>query len=111
MIELNNLSEKELQELANKIKQQQDAIAQEKLNKVRETVKEKMRTLRENSELILSLIDHSKKSCSDDNPFNSYVHDNGHPECTKCKLIDMFQNEWEDGFWDVNIEISVHEVK
>lgn len=111
MIELNDLSENELQELASRIKQQQDVIAQEKLDKKRETVKAKMKILRENSELILSLIEHSKKSCSDENPFNSYVHDNGYPECKKCKLIDMFQNEWEDGFWDIDIEINIREVK
>lgn len=56
----------------------------------------------ENKELLLSLMDHGRTSCSDESPTNGYAH-NGYYRCYKCALIltdghDLGDVEMELGF-------------
>ena len=71
------------------------------------TVTKHIQYLRENKEIILSLIDHSRTSCSDDNCCNGYIISDGFARCNKCFLIEILNGEWGDGDFEVTFDVNI----
>ena len=65
--------------------------------------------LRKNKELILSLVKHGRTSCSDENPINGYGTSDYGARCTKCHLIEILDEEWEDRF-SVTFDVYIDKV-
>ncbi len=69
------------------IKEEQEALREEKLNA-------KIAYIREHADVILPLLEHDRTSCSDTNVDNGFGSrgDNGY-RCAKCALIELIQHE------------------
>ena len=78
----------------------------EKQEKKQNAIK-RIQFLRENRHIILSLIDHSKKDCSDEHPINGYAGEECGGGCPKCKLLEILNGCWEDGAFDVNFSVDI----
>lgn len=98
--------EKRLDELKKEEEQWKEKM--DEMNEKREKIKEerkqiliqknsvKMKYLRENRDVLLSLIEHDRTSCSDDNVSNGYSYSSGHYRCAKCYLIELLNGDWGD---------------
>lgn len=64
--------------------------------------------LRKNKDFVLSLFEHSRSSCSDENPCNGYHFDEQHARCEKCHLIEILNDEFNNDF---EVMLSVNIVK
>lgn len=100
-----NIEEKELYEKLNKIKTEKEEIKQRKIKEKKKEVGKKLDCLREHKDFILSLIEHSRTSCSDDHPCNGYDYDRGYARCNKCYLIEILNGEWGNEI-DVEFDVS-----
>jgi len=96
------MSKRELEDLSKLVELQKQLLKDEEVNKLREKAKIKISKLREQKDLILSLIDHSRTSCSDSNVCNGYGSADYGARCTKCHLIEIFDQEWDDGEWEID---------
>lgn len=83
--------EKEKKEIEEKISK----IKEEKFAGRRRRVSEKLSSLTEDQKnFLLSLIDHDRSSCSDENIANGlYSSSNGRWRCRKCMLIEVLNGE------------------
>jgi len=110
-MDVSKMSAQELQELSKQVENQQKLLKEEELNKRRNIAKSKMEKLREQKDLILSLINHSRTSCSDTNICNGYGSADYGARCTKCHLIEIFDKEWDDGEWEVDFDVTITKVQ
>ena len=110
-MDLSQMSVKELQELSEQLEKQKQILKDEKLNKLKSIAKVKIEKLREQKDLILSLIDHSKTSCSDSNVCNGYGSADYGARCTKCHLIEIFDQEWSDGEFEVDFNVTITKIQ
>ena len=102
------LEEKELYYKLNKIKEEKEEIIQQKISEKRKEVAKKIRYLRENKDVILPLLEHSRTSCSDENPCNGcYDYNNGYARCNKCWLMEILDDEWYDENDGENIDFDI----
>lgn len=101
------LEEKDLYEKINKIREEKEEIRQQELKEKKKIVADKIRTMRENKDIILSLLAHDRTSCNDKNPFNGFDLHKGYARCDKCFLIEILNGEYEDGEFDVNFSINI----
>jgi hypothetical protein len=106
---INNLDEKELQELKNKIKLREEDIKESKCNKQREEAKNIIEKIKNAN--ILDLIEHTRTYCSDSNPGNGYDSSKGYTRCTKCQLIEIIEDH-ENGFNEfmVNLDVTISKI-
>lgn len=111
------IEEKDLYEKLNKIKEEKEIIRQQKILDKRKEVAEKIRYLRENKDVILPLLKHSRTSCSDENPCNSYEYSRGYARCNKCWLMEILNDEWydendgENVDFDIEFDVEFHRVE
>jgi len=110
-MDLSQMSVKELQELSEQLEKQKQILKDEKLNKLKSIAKVKIEKLREQKDLILSLIDHSRTSCSDSNVCNGYGSADYGARCTKCHLIEIFDQEWSDGEFEVDFNVTITKIQ
>ena len=101
------LEEKELYDKLNKIKEEKEEIRQQKISEKRKEVAKKIRYLRENKDVILPLLEHSRTSCSDENPCNGYEYSSGYARCNKCWLMEILDDEWYDENDGENIDFDI----
>ena len=106
-MDISKMSAQELQELSEQLEKQKQILKEEELNKRKNIAKSKMEKLREQKDLILSLINHSRTSCSDSNICNGYGSADYGARCTKCHLIEIFDKEWDDGEWEVDFDVTI----
>ena len=104
------MSVQELQELSKQLEKQKELLKEKELNKRKDIAKAKIGKLREQKDLILSLIDHSRTSCGDSNVCNGYGSADYGARCTKCHLIEIFDQEWNDGEFEVDFHITITKV-
>lgn len=99
ILEQNKILEEKMRKLKSQLQEIKDIEYQKNLdeNKI------KLNELRKNKDFILSLFDHSRTSCSDENPNNGYISDAGYARCDKCFLIEILNDEFENSF-----EVSFH---
>lgn len=110
-MDIKKLNKQELTDLSKKIEQQQKEIKDQELKEYKEEVKTKIEKLRVNKDLLLGLVKHSRNSCSDDNVCNGYGSADYGARCTKCHLIEILDNEWSDGDFDVEIDVVITKVQ
>jgi hypothetical protein len=72
--------------------------------------KEELDKLRVNKEIILSLLEHSRTSCSDTNVSNGYSSASYGARCSKCHLIEILNSDYENEFV-VTFGISIDKIK
>jgi len=111
MMDVPKMSKKELEELSKLVELQKQLLKDEEVNKLKEKAKVKIEKLREQKDLILSLIDHSRTSCSDSNVCNGYDSADYGARCTKCHLIELFDQEWSDGEWEIDFHVTITKVQ
>ena len=102
-----------LKALREKKKEMEDEIKvleEQALTMKKEEEAENIRFLRNNRDLVLSLIDHSRTSCSDDNPINGYDSDRGYARCDKCHLIEILDGQYDDGDFNVSFNVNISRV-
>lgn len=100
-----DLEERDLYEKLNKIREEKEKIKQQKIEEKKKETGKKLDYLKEHKDFVLSLIEHSRTSCSDDHPCNGYDYDKGYPRCKKCFLIEILNGEWENEI-DVKFDVS-----
>lgn len=105
-----NLEEKDLYEKLNKIKAEKEEIRHQKIEEKKKEVEKKLDYLREHKDFILSLIEHSRTSCSDEYPCNGYDYDKGYARCNKCCLIEILNGEWGNKI-DVEFDVSFIDIE
>ena len=110
-MDVSKMSAQELQELSKQVENQQKLLKEEELNKRKDIAKAKIGKLREQKDFILSLIDHSRTSCSDSNVCNRYGSADYGARCTKCHLIEIFDQGWDDGEWEVDFDVTITKVQ
>ena len=110
-MDISKMSKRELEDLSKLVELQKQLLKDEEVNKLREKAKIKISKLREQKDLILSLIDHSRTSCSDSNICNGYGSADYGARCTKCHLIEIFDKEWDDGEWEVDFDVAITKVQ
>jgi len=110
-MDVSKMSKKELEELSKLVELQKQLLKEEEANKLKHKAKGKIKKLREQKDLILSLIDHSRTSCSDDNVCNGYGSGNFGARCTKCHLIELFDQDWLDGEFDIDFHVTITNIQ
>ena len=68
---------------------------------------ERITKYKEEMDIILSLLEHSRKSCSDDNCCNGYITSDGYARCNKCFLIEILNGEWGEGDFEVTFDVHI----
>lgn len=58
---------------------------------------------------ILSRIQHSRTSCSDENPCNGYDDSVGYARCTKCHLMEIL--ETNDDTFEVSLGVTITKIQ
>lgn len=101
------IEEAELYERICKIKKEKEEIREKKLVEKKKSVAKKIQYLRDNKDIILPLIEHSRTSCSDENCCNGYSSSEGYARCNKCFLIELLNGEFEDGEFEVDFNIGI----
>ena len=96
----------EKSDIDSKIRAEEDRIIAEKENAV---LKRLDALTEEEKEFILSHLDHSCTSCSDENPCNGYSSYNGTYRCSKCMLIEIF-NRAHGGTFDFDFDVTITRV-
>jgi hypothetical protein len=102
-MDINKLSKEELDKLKLEIMKRENELKEEENNKKRYKAKLIAQSLINSN--ILNLIDHSRTSCSDENPSNGYESDRGYARCTKCHLMEILDDH-EDGINDFLVSID-----
>lgn len=97
--------ERELYEKICNVKKEE--IRQKELIEKKEKVAKRIQYLRENKDIILPLLDHSCKSCNDDNYCNGYITSDGYARCNKCFLIEILNGEWGEGDFEVTFDVNI----
>jgi hypothetical protein len=108
-MDIAKMSKSELDDLSKQVNEQKEKIHQEEINKRKEQVNLKLEKLREHKDLILSLIEHTRTSCSDNNPCNGYGSAEYGARCNKCHLIEILNNEWSNEF-EVSIDVTISRI-
>jgi hypothetical protein len=72
--------------------------------------KEELNKLRANKDVILSLLEHSRTSCSDTNVSNGYGSASYGARCSKCHLIEILNSDYENEF-TVTFDVSIYKIK
>lgn len=76
----------------------------------REAVSEKIYGLsEEQKKVILSLLEHDRTTCSDENPCNGYFYSSERWRCRKCMLMEIFNHE-HGGDFDFKICVEIEKV-
>lgn len=99
--------ETELYERITKIKEEKEKIRQNELAEKKKTIAKHIQYLRKNKNIILSLLDHSKTSCSDDNCYNGYSISDGYARCKKCFLIEILNGEYGEGDFEITFDVDI----
>lgn len=111
-------TEKELENELKELQKQQEEIRSQ-LKKI-EDEKNQKRVKRSNELLdkivdsgILDFMEHSRTSCSDENPCNGAVSvDRPYPRCNKCLLMDIIENrDWDNDRWIVKLVSEIECLK
>lgn len=110
-VDISKLSRKELDNLQSLIENQKQKLHEEELQKRREAVAAKIVELRKHKDALLSLVSHSRTSCSDENPCNGYGTADYGARCMKCHLIKILNDEWNDEMFDVEFEVRITKVE
>lgn len=110
-MDLNKLTKQELFDLNMEIAKRQQEIKEQELKEYKEEVKVKIEKLRDHKDLLLGLVKHSRTSCSDDNVCNGYGSADYGARCTKCHLIEILDQDWSDGEFDIEIEVTIIKVQ
>lgn len=106
-----DLEERDLYEKINKIRSEREEILQQELEEKKRIVAKKIQYMRDNKNIILSLLKHNRTSCNDENPFNGFQTDKGYAKCNKCFLIEILNGEYGDGEFDVDFSINITETE
>ena len=80
------------------------------LNEMEAAVSMKITSLTsEQKTLLLSMLEHDRTSCSDENQCNGYSYSSKHWRCRKCMLMEILRGE-HGGTFDFKITVDIHEV-
>lgn len=80
------------------------------IEKKRNQVKAKIESMTEDKkQLLLSMMEHDRSSCSDDNPCNGFLDYTGECICRKCMLIDIFNGANGTDF-DFEVDVAIYPV-
>ena len=112
-MDITKMSKTELESLQKQIDEQKQKIKDEELNQRRQEAKKKIDKLRENKDVLLEVIEHTRTSCSDNNVCNGYggnSYDTRYARCTKCQLIDILNDDWSNS-WEIDIEVSITRIE
>jgi hypothetical protein len=99
----------ELEAMSKDIDNQLNEIEEIERNEKVENNKIRLDILRSNKDLILSLFEHNRTSCSDENPDNGYSYVNGHSRCNKCHLMEILDEEYNNDF-EVSFDIMINKI-
>lgn len=99
--------EVELYEKITKVKKEKEEIRQKELAEKKRNVAKHIQYLRDNKDIILPLLEHSRKNCSDDNCCNGYITSDGYARCNKCFLIEILNGEWGEGDFEVTFDVHI----
>lgn len=91
-------------QIESEIEARKEKERQEKEN----VVLQKIEALQDKKELILSLIQHGRTSCSDEHKCNGW--DGERARCNKCHLTEILNGEW-GGRFDFSISVDIWEVR
>ena len=109
--ELDNV-EKELKRLNEQtaaLEYQKSQLEKEKLYfKLVENAR-KLEKLVENKDFVLSLVQHSRTSCSDSDPCNGIVESTGSYRCPRCALIEILNGCFKDEY-AVDFDVTITKV-
>jgi len=103
-----NMTDEELKALLRDVSGEVKRRREERLLEVKKTNAMKLKELAKHKDVILSLLEHDRTSCSDDDPQNGLEID-GPPRCAKCGLMDLLEDaEWIDECdWEVHFSVSI----
>lgn len=110
-MDVSKMSKEELNALSKQIEEQKQLIKQEEIRKRKEIAKTNIEKLKEQKDLILSLIEHSRTSCSDTNVCNGYGTADYGARCPKCHLIEIFNNEWSDDEFEISFDVTITKIQ
>lgn len=99
--------EAELYERITRVKKEKEEIRQSELAEKKKNVANHIQYLRQNKDIILPLLEHSRTSCSDDNCCNGYITSDGYARCNKCFLIEILNGEWGEGDFEVTFDVNI----
>lgn len=109
----NKMNRQDLEAVQRQINDQIEKIKDKELNKRRENAKDQMVKLRQYKDFILSEIlpKHDRSSCNDDNVCNGLdTADYGY-RCTRCTLLELLEDEWRDGDYEVSFNVTIEKIQ
>ena len=112
-MDINNLSNKELQCLKNQILEREQSIKETQLQEKREKAKLQIERLRENKDFLLNEIipNHDRSSCNDDNICNGLnTAEYGH-RCIRCALLELLDEDWRDGDYEILFNVTICKIQ
>jgi hypothetical protein len=102
-MEIEKMTESELLGLKEKILQREKEIKENKKNKEVEKTKKFLDLI--DKETLLSVMSHSRHSCTEGKSLNGYISSQGYADCQKCHFIDIIEDH-EVGINDFSVEIN-----
>ena len=100
----------ELNKKRNDLSKRMDELKEARREIKRRENNEKLEFYRKNKDVILKIVAtvHTRSSCSDSYHCNDYL-DNGYPECKRCMLLRILDEDWEDSY-EINFDVTFEEI-
>lgn len=100
----------ELNKKRNDLSKRMDELKEARREIKRRENNEKLEFYRKNKDVILKIVApvHTRSGCSDSYHCNDYL-DNGYPECKRCMLLRILDEDWEDSY-EINFDVTFEEI-
>jgi hypothetical protein len=110
-MDISSLTLEEIEQMQIGLELRRQALKAEEVDKKRRDIQEKIDSFLPNRDLILSLFDHSRTSCSDKNVSNGFMHSVGYARCSKCHLIEILNGHYDAGEFDISFDVTITKVE
>ena len=103
-MDTNNLTLEEIEEIQRELEARKADLKLEQTNVKQEIAKQHIEIIKKYKDVILSLIEHERSSCSDENHCNGYGSRDSGARCNKCHLIEILEG-WYGNRFDVKLDV------
>jgi hypothetical protein len=100
---IEEMTEKELLDLKEKIQQREKELKEDSKNKEIEKTKNFLNSI--DKDILLGSMSHSRLSCIKGKAHNGYISSQGYADCKKCHLTEIIEDH-ESGINDFSIKID-----
>jgi hypothetical protein len=101
---IEEMTEKELLDLKEKIQQREKELNENKKNKEIEKTKKFLDSV--DIQMLLEFMPHSRHSCKEGRSINGYFSDQGYADCQRCHFVEIIEDH-KSGINDFSVKLNV----